>query len=116
VAVELAVVVLVEAISFAVGDRVAVGELVCVVGGLVGGGVLVANAGVRVEVGVGVNVERFGTAGVGVKNGDAPEGVGVNRKTPVITGSPPSTCPSSRRITFNTAGSIGATFSKGQRP
>ncbi len=116
-AVELAEAVPVEEGSSGVGDKITVDELVCVAGGFVGGGVLVLSAGVRVSVGVAVPVGRNGTSGVGVYcNESAPEGVGVNKKTPVTTGSSPDALPSSWRITLNTDGSIGATFSKGQRP
>jgi hypothetical protein len=93
------------------GGRVLVARLVEVIEGLAGGGVLVKNAGVRVEVGVVVPVGRDGGAGVRVWSEDTLVGVGVNRKTPVTTGSSLTTCPFSRRITSNTAGFMGATFS-----
>jgi len=92
------------------GSGVAVTVFVDVNAGLVGGGVLVTVASVRVE-GVLVSVRGYRGTGVRVWRRDTLVGVGVNRKTPVTTGSFPLSCPSSRRIISNTAGSMGATFS-----
>jgi hypothetical protein len=93
------------------GSGVSVTVLVVVNAGLVGGDVMVTVASVRVEVGVWVCVRGYGGTGVPVWRRDMLVGVGVNRKTPVTTGSLFSACPSSRRIISNTAGSMGATFS-----
>ena len=94
------------------GSRVAVAMLVAVIAGFVGGGAVVAVASVQTEIGVWVNVGRC--EGTGVRVGRSAMlvgiGVGVSRKTPVTTGSLSTSCPSSRRITSNTAGSRGATF------
>jgi len=120
VTVELAVAVPVSAVGVVaagVGVAVRTGRVTLVVlvestAGLVGRGVMVAYPRVRVEVGVVVCVERYGGTGVYVWIWDKPVGVGVNRKIPVTTSSfPSSSFPSSRRITFKTAGSRGATFS-----
>jgi hypothetical protein len=84
--------------------------------GFAGGGVWVAMSGVRVKLPVAVCVTSERREGVRVTRGDSAAGVGVSKKTPGTTGSPTSGCPSSRRITSSTAGFMGATFSKGQRP
>ena len=90
---------------------VEVAASVGVCGCLVGGGVLVPKSGVRTDTAAGVGVGGSRVGGIGVENRDSPGGVGVNRKTPGITGSSPSACPSSRRITCSTEGSMGAIFS-----
>ena len=92
-------------------SKVAAVVLVAVNTGLVGGGVIVAVASIRVETGVWVSVRGYGGRGVSMCRRDMLVGVGVSRKTPVTTGSFSSACPSSRRIISNTAGSMGATFS-----
>ena len=93
------------------GSRVAATALVAVYAGLVGGGVIVAVASIRVETGVWVSVRGYGGTGVSMWRRIMLVGVGVSRKTPVTTGSFSSACPSSRRIISNTAGFMGATFS-----
>ena len=93
------------------GSGVAVVVLVTANAGLVGDGVMVETASVTDEAGVWVSVRGCGGAGVRVWRRDMLVGVGVSRKTPVITGSFSSACPSSRRIISSTAGSMGATFS-----
>ena len=91
--------------------RVMVMVLVESIASSVGIGVMVANPLVRVEVGVIVNVDGYREAGVRVPIGSKSFGVGVNRKIPGTTRSDPTTCPSSRWITSNAAGFMGAFFS-----
>jgi hypothetical protein len=93
------------------GSGVVVAVFVDVSAGMVGGGVMVTVGSGRVETGVLVSVRVYRGTGVRVWSRDSRVGVGVNRKTPVTTGSFPLSCPSSRRIISNTAGSMGATFS-----
>ena len=95
----------------AVRVGVAVAARVDVSAGSVGRGVVVGGVNVCVETGVWVSVRGNGGTGLRAGRRDVGVGVGVNKKTPVTTGSSSFPCPSSRRIISTTSGSMGATFS-----
>ena len=65
---------------------------------------------------VGVVVKVGGKPGMLGRVGVKPDGVGVNKKTPVTINSVPGILPSSRWITSNASGSMGAFFSYDQLP
>ena len=74
-------------------------------------GVSKAACCVRVAVGVAVNVGGNPGTRVLVWISVKPDGVGVNKKTPVTTNSVPTILPSSRWISSNAVGFMGAFFS-----
>ncbi len=98
-------------VAEAVGDPVAVAIFVGIAVVFSGTGVLVNVLVGSTSEGVSVRVGKSGTAGVLFRDTRTTVGVGVNKNTPVTTGSPPFACPSSSRIASNTSGFIGATLS-----